>query len=131
MSKAILGPPGQEGIFPSLQRSGDTPLRILWYDTEQSQQTTKEILVGRILRMTGTSAQETDDKTATDERLYVFNVRTFSCEERLRMFEEAVAWLRMAKARHDLIEELYRPAVDFAGVTREAELLCRELFTES
>ena len=28
MSKAILGPPGQEGIFPSLQRSGDTP-RVL------------------------------------------------------------------------------------------------------
>ena len=48
-----------------------------------------------------------------------------------RLLEEAVAWLRMAKARHDLIEELYRPAVDFAGVTREAELLCRELFTES
>ena len=47
-----------------------------------------------------------------------------------RLLTEAVGWLRLAKARHDLIEELYRPAVDFAGVTREAELLCRELFTE-
>ena len=65
MSKAILGPPGQEGIFPILQRSGDTPLRILWYDTEQSQQTTKEILVGRILRMTGTAAQETQESGIT------------------------------------------------------------------
>lgn len=48
-----------------------------------------------------------------------------------RLLGEAVGWLRQAKTHHDLIEELYRPAVDFAGVTRETELLCRELFTES
>ena len=47
-----------------------------------------------------------------------------------RLLLEAVGWLRQAKAHHDLIEELYRPAVDFAGVTRETELLCRELFSE-
>lgn len=47
-----------------------------------------------------------------------------------RLLREAVGWLRQAKAHHDLIEELYRPAVDFAGVTRETELLCRELFAE-
>ena len=123
MSKAILGPPGQEGIFPSLQRSGDTPLRILWYDTEQSQQTTKEILVGRILRMTGTSAQETDDKTATDERLYVFNVRTFSCEERLRMFEEAVAWLKPDLVILDGVRDLISDINDGREAQRMTELL--------
>ena len=48
-----------------------------------------------------------------------------------RLLREAVDWLRQAKAHHDLLEELYRPAVDFAAVTREAELLCRELFLES
>ena len=48
-----------------------------------------------------------------------------------RLLGEAVAWLRRAKARHDLLEELYRPAVDFAAVTRETESLCRELFVES
>ena len=48
-----------------------------------------------------------------------------------RLLRSAVDWLRQAKARHDLIEELYRPAVDFAGVSREAELFCRELFTET
>ena len=47
-----------------------------------------------------------------------------------RLLRQAVGWLRQAKAHHDLIEELYRPAVDFAGVTRETELLCRELFSE-
>ena len=48
-----------------------------------------------------------------------------------RLLDQSVAWLRRAKARHDLLEELYRPAVDFAAVTRQTELLCRELFTES
>ena len=48
-----------------------------------------------------------------------------------RLLREAVSWLARAKTHHDLIEELYRPAVDFAAVTRETELLCRELFTES
>ena len=48
-----------------------------------------------------------------------------------RLLRQAVGWLQQAKAHHDLIEELYRPAVDFAAVTRETELLCRDLFTES
>lgn len=47
-----------------------------------------------------------------------------------RLLRQAASWLRQAKVHHDLIEELYRPAVDFAGVTRETELLCRELFAE-
>lgn len=48
-----------------------------------------------------------------------------------RLLRQAVGWLMQAKAHHDLIEELCRPAVDFAAVTRETELLCRELFTEA
>lgn len=48
-----------------------------------------------------------------------------------RLLRQAVGWLQQAKAHHDLIEELYRPAVDFAAVTRETELLCRDLFTEN
>ena len=48
-----------------------------------------------------------------------------------RLHRQAVGWLQQAKAHHDLIEELCRPAVDFAAVTRETELLCRDLFTES
>ena len=47
-----------------------------------------------------------------------------------RLLRSAVGWLCQAKARHDLLEELCRPAVDFAGVSRETELLCRDLFTE-
>lgn len=48
-----------------------------------------------------------------------------------RLIREATVWLSQAKAHHDLLEELCRPAVDFAGVQRETELLCRDLFTEN
>lgn len=48
-----------------------------------------------------------------------------------RLIREATGWLSQAKAHHDMLEELCRPAVDFAGVQRETELLCRDLFTES
>ncbi len=50
--------------------------------------------------------------------------------QRRRFVEEAVSWLARAKAHHDQIEALYRPIVDFPGVTAEAEQLVRELLTE-
>ena len=41
----------QCAYMPCLQRSGDTPLRVLWYDTEQSDESTQDILKNRVLRM--------------------------------------------------------------------------------
>ena len=46
------------------------------------------------------------------------------------LLEAAVGWLARAKAHHDLLEELYRPTVDFEAVTRQAETLARELLAE-
>ena len=57
------------------------PLRVLWFDTEQSEQSTQDILVNRILKLAPGS-----------ERLFdVFNVRCMRCEDRLKLFEKAVA----------------------------------------
>ena len=125
MSKGIGEPPGQEDEhqLSSLQRRGDTPLRILWYDTEQSRQTTKEILVGRILRMAGVAAQGSDERTAADERLFVFNVRTFSCEERLKMFQEAVSWLKPDLVILDGVRDLISDINDGREAQRMTELL--------
>ena len=39
----------QSDPFPCLQRARDQPLRVLWIDTEQSQQSTQEILRDRII----------------------------------------------------------------------------------
>ena len=55
------------------------PLRCLWYDTEQSEQSTQDILKNRIIRLSGGG-----------EGYDVFNVRSLHYEERLRLFEAAI-----------------------------------------
>lgn len=62
------------------------PLRCLWYDTEQSEQSTQDILKNRIFRLVDISPQTPDISHQYD----VFNVRSLHYEERLRLFEAAV-----------------------------------------
>ena len=65
------------------QRNGTwecPPMQCLWYDTEQSEQSTQDILKNRILRMVDEGK----------ERLHVFNVRCLHWEERMRLFRTAV-----------------------------------------
>jgi len=69
----------------ALERISDTPLRVMWYDTEQSLNTTKEIMVERIGRMTDHA------DNFPDEQFFVFNVRTASIEERRNMLSVAIA----------------------------------------
>ena len=69
-----------DGIWKSL------PLRCLWYDTEQSEQSTQDILKNRVLRLVDISPQTSDISHQYD----VFNVRSLHYEDRLRLFEVAV-----------------------------------------
>ena len=50
--------------------------------------------------------------------------------QRRQLLREAVHWLAQAKAHHDKLEELYRPAVDFDGVNEAAEDLIEKLLEE-
>ena len=61
--------------------AADGPIRCLWYDTEQSEQSTQDIFKNRVLRLAGG-----EDAGAYD----VFNVRCLPYEDRLRLFETAV-----------------------------------------
>ena len=61
-----------------LERIREEPLKVMWYDTEQSRYTTKRILTDRVGRML-------DQTTFPDEQFYVFNVRNRSTEERRPM----------------------------------------------
>ena len=49
------GGEGRSGCYslPFLQRVMEDPPRVLWYDTEQSEQSTQDILKNRLLRMIG------------------------------------------------------------------------------
>ena len=63
-----------------LERIREEPLRVMWYDTEQSLQSTKSILTNRIYRLIHT---EGTDIAETDSHFFAFNVRACTYQERL------------------------------------------------
>ena len=64
----------------AFQRIGDEPLRVLWYDTEQSDESTQDILKNRVMRMVDGDVQLFD----------IFNVRGVAWKERRNLLCEAV-----------------------------------------
>ena len=68
------------------ERVREEPLKVLWFDTEQSLATTKRILVNRVGRM----ITEKDEGNFPDERYYVFNTRKRTPQERLDRLTLAV-----------------------------------------
>ena len=66
----------------SVQRIEPRKLHVLWYDTEQSDESTQDILKNRILQMAGGGWDGFD----------VFNVRRDAVSERLPMLEAAVRY---------------------------------------
>ena len=60
-----------------LERIREERLRVLWYDTEQSLQSTKGILAERVARLV--------EGDFPDDSFFVFNVRSSTCEERMEM----------------------------------------------
>ena len=64
----------------AFQRIGDEPLRVLWYDTEQSDESTQDILKNRVMRMVDGDGKLFD----------IFNVRGVAWKERRDLLCEAV-----------------------------------------
>lgn len=60
-----------------LERVRDEPLKVMWYDTEQSRQSTKSILADRVFKLCHTDVKD------LDENFFVFNVRSCSYQERM------------------------------------------------
>ncbi|WP_028911875.1 AAA family ATPase [Prevotella sp. MA2016] len=56
-----------------LERIQESPLKVMWYDTEQSRQSTKSILTDRVFKL----------GDADESNFFVFNVRSCSCQERI------------------------------------------------
>ena len=69
----------------SFERIEPERLHVLWYDTEQSEESTQDILRNRIIPMTGV-----DEASFPMELLDIFNVRIDGYDKRLPMLEVAV-----------------------------------------
>ncbi len=71
------------GHFLGLKRIREKPLRVVWIDTEQSADSTHEILRDRIGAMTGAEA--------SDELYHVFNLRQVRWQDRMTLVLTAIA----------------------------------------
>ena len=83
----------------AFQRIGDEPLRVLWYDTEQSDESTQDILKNRIIRLlnnTNTNLTNPTNNSCnlcnswSEKSIDVFNVRAVAWKERRALLCEAV-----------------------------------------
>ena len=72
----------------AFQRIGDEPLRVLWYDTEQSDESTQDILKNRVFRMVAPTPDLFSQRSG--ELFDVFNVRAVEWKERRSLLKEAV-----------------------------------------
>ena len=82
-----LPPPKGGG---ELMRNGNDPLKILWYDTEQSDESTQDILKNRVFRMVTPAPDLFSQRSG--ELFDVFNVRAVEWKERRALLKEAVEW---------------------------------------
>ena len=80
----------------AFQRIGDEPFRVLWYDTEQSDESTQDILKNRIIRLLNNTNTNLTNPTNNSCNLWseksidVFNVRGVAWKERRDLLCEAV-----------------------------------------
>jgi hypothetical protein len=65
-----------------LERISEQPLKVMWYDTEQSRQSTKGILTERVGRMISQTRGE-EGVSLDDGQFFVFNVRACTYKERM------------------------------------------------
>ena len=70
----------------SCERIEPKRLHVLWYDTEQSEESTQDILTNRIMPLAGISPQD----NVASQFFDVFNVRGVGYDQRLPMLEAAV-----------------------------------------
>jgi hypothetical protein len=68
----------------ALERICDEPIRVLWYDTEQSAQSTQQILVKRILPLSEGEGEDFNDQ------FFVFNVRGIGWQKRRELLPVAI-----------------------------------------
>lgn len=72
------------GRMLGFERIGEQPLKVMWFDTEQSQSTTKRIMIDRIGKMIGSDA-------FPDDQFFVYNVRNHIPKERVEMLALAIS----------------------------------------
>ena len=93
----------------ALERLTDEPLKVLWIDTEQSQQSTQEILKERIMPLAGVDKLD-------DTQFFAFNLRGVGFEKRGRMVDVAIRSIKPDICIIDGVKDLVVKIVDILAV---------------
>ena len=104
-----------KGHFLGLERMQEKPLTVLWIDTEQSEDSTHEILRDRIGAMIG--------EEPSPERFYVFNLRQVSLKDRELMVETAIYCYQPDLVIFDGIRDIVSDINDYAEAQRVIGIL--------
>jgi len=114
-------PPSTEGEerIACLHRFGEAPLRVLWIDTEQSAQSTQDILVNRILPL----AHNAPPWEGIEETLHAYNLRGMGFEKRRQLMEVAIASVKPDLVVIDGIKDLVTDINDAVQATLIMEQL--------
>lgn len=107
--------------FSCLRRTGEAPLRVLWIDTEQSQQSTQEILRDRIIPLAEQSV--CDKKLSVCENLFAFNLRGLGFEKRGKMVDVAIRAIKPDIAIIDGVKDFMTDINDAVQATLIMEKL--------
>ena len=101
------------------ERDGKEPLKVLWFDTEQSKQSTLDIIQNRIVEMYHRKVDP--DTPFPKECLRTFNVRFDNCEMRRQGFLELVPFIKPDLVILDGIRDLVTDINDGAEAQRIME----------
>ena len=101
------------------ERDGKEPLKVLWFDTEQSKQSTLDIIQNRIVEMYHRKVDP--DTPFPNGCLRTFNVRFDNCEMRRQGFLELVPFIKPDLVILDGIRDLVTDINDGAEAQRIME----------
>ena len=101
------------------ERDGKEPLKVLWFDTEQSKQSTLDSIQNRIVEMYHRKVDP--DTPFPNECLRTFNVRFDNCEMRRQGFLELVPFIKPDLVILDGIRDLVTDINDGAEAQRIME----------
>ena len=100
----------------ALKRLSDEPLKVLWIDTEQSQQSTQEIMKERIMPLA-------EVESLDDTQFYAFNLRGLGYEKRGKMVDLAISRIEPDICIIDGVKDLMTDINDATQATRIMENL--------
>ena len=100
----------------ALERHSDNTLRVLWIDTEQSQQSTQDIMVNRIIPLV-------KGHTDFDDAFFAYNLRGLGFEKRRQLMEVAIASVKPDIVVIDGIKDLVTDINDAVQATLIMEQL--------